>query len=185
MQSRSYGALYVGGSYPLFAAKDHCHFRAGLQEEAGAAAPRQQPGWQHLTRRAATGTPLKVIADTGKNAYGLPVRNARAAVRPPSPACTLALHRVPVTWTVSRASAGKGRGNGERRKKRAVAGSGRDVGSRLEPFADQALIDTLDNTLHEYHEPVAAGTAISFDSPWDGRFSSDVTVINDSGTFRM
>ena len=59
------------------------------------------------------------------------------------------------------------------------------IGSRLELFVDRFLIEKMDGTRLQLHEPVPAGTAIPFDRPWEGSFSAFVTVLKDGGTYRM
>jgi hypothetical protein len=61
----------------------------------------------------------------------------------------------------------------------------RDIGTRLEPFADDFLIGELKGTTHRLHEPVPAGIALAFDKPWEGAFAGYVTVFHDGEKFRM
>jgi hypothetical protein len=60
-----------------------------------------------------------------------------------------------------------------------------DIGSRLELFVDRFLIEKMDGTRLQLHEPVPAGIAVTFDRPWEGSFSAYVTVLKDGGTYRM
>ena len=59
------------------------------------------------------------------------------------------------------------------------------LGTRLELFVDDFLIERLDGTNLKLHEPTLAGVALRFDQPWEGAFSGYVTVIKDGNTFRM
>lgn len=61
----------------------------------------------------------------------------------------------------------------------------RDIGTRLEPFADDFLIGELRGATHRLREPVPFGTALVFDRPWEGAFAGYVTVFRDGGRFRM
>jgi hypothetical protein len=60
-----------------------------------------------------------------------------------------------------------------------------DIGSQRELFVDHYLIDKLEGTRLELQRPTPAGTAITYDQPWEGRFSFYTTVIKDGGTYRM
>jgi hypothetical protein len=59
------------------------------------------------------------------------------------------------------------------------------IGSRLELFVDDYLIDKLDGCALKLHEPVLAGTALTLDAPWEGSFSGYITVLKDGDTYRM
>jgi hypothetical protein len=59
------------------------------------------------------------------------------------------------------------------------------LGSRLELFVDDFLIERLDGTTLKLHEPMCAGVALRFDRPWEGAFSGYVTVLKDGDRFRM
>lgn len=60
-----------------------------------------------------------------------------------------------------------------------------DVGDRLELFVDHHVIDRLEGTALKLHAPLPAGEAVRFDNPWEGPFSTYVTVVADGGTYRM
>jgi hypothetical protein len=60
-----------------------------------------------------------------------------------------------------------------------------DIGSRLELFVDGYLIDAMRGLSLKLHSPQPAGTAISFDKPWEGNVSAYVTVIKDADRYRM
>lgn len=58
------------------------------------------------------------------------------------------------------------------------------LGHRKEPFVDTYLIDTFSNTRLQLQTPVPAGTALTFDAPWEGAFSGYVTIIQEAGRLR-
>lgn len=60
-----------------------------------------------------------------------------------------------------------------------------EVGSRLEWFADGALVERLDRATLQLHTPQPAGVALQFDAPWEGALSGYVTVMQDGDRFRM
>ena len=61
------------------------------------------------------------------------------------------------------------------------------IGSRRELFVDRLLIEKMEGTSLRMHAPQAAGVALKFDQPWEGRFSAYITVIHDEAAkkFRM
>lgn len=59
------------------------------------------------------------------------------------------------------------------------------IGSRLELFVDDFLIERHEGTSLKLHEPVPAGVALRFDSPWEGAFCGYVTVLKDGERYRM
>jgi len=61
----------------------------------------------------------------------------------------------------------------------------RDIGSRLELFVDDFLIERLNGTQLKLHEPHPAGVALRFDQPWEGSFTGYLTVLKDGDRFRM
>jgi len=61
----------------------------------------------------------------------------------------------------------------------------RDIGSRLELFIDDFLIERMEGVSLKLHEPVNAGTAIEFDRPWEGAFCGYVTALSDEGLHRI
>jgi len=61
----------------------------------------------------------------------------------------------------------------------------RDIGSRLELFADDWLIDQLKGAQRKLHPPTPREIALRFDQPWEGHFSGYVTVIKDGDVYRM
>lgn len=60
-----------------------------------------------------------------------------------------------------------------------------DIGSRLEPFVDDYLIDRVDGVELRLNHPTAREFVFRFDAPWEGESSGYVTVFRDSGKFRM
>ena len=60
-----------------------------------------------------------------------------------------------------------------------------DIGSRLELFVDDYLIESMDGVELELHSPLSAGTALTFREPWEGLSSTYVTVLKDDDRFRM
>lgn len=60
-----------------------------------------------------------------------------------------------------------------------------NIGSRLEPFVDRFLIDSLTNTRHQLHYPQPAGAAVCFDTPWEGLLAGIITVLHDGPDFHM
>jgi hypothetical protein len=60
-----------------------------------------------------------------------------------------------------------------------------DLGERRELFADRWLIDQFEGTTLRLHPPLPAGVALRMDQPWEGRYSTYVTVLHDGERFRM
>ena len=60
-----------------------------------------------------------------------------------------------------------------------------DVGSRLELFVDDYLIETMDGVQLKLHEPHSEGTVYKFDQPWEGGTSGYVTMFKDGDRYRM
>ena len=61
----------------------------------------------------------------------------------------------------------------------------RHIGSRLELFVDDWLIDRMDGVRLTLHRPVPRERAIVFDKPWEGPWSAYATVMRDGDRFRM
>lgn len=59
------------------------------------------------------------------------------------------------------------------------------LGSRLELFVDEFLVERFEGATLKLHEPHLAGVALRFDRPWEGAFSGYVTVLKDGDRFRM
>jgi len=60
-----------------------------------------------------------------------------------------------------------------------------DIGSRLELFVDDYLVDSLDGATLRLHTPRPAETAIAFDKPWEGRYCGYVTILKDGDRYRL
>ena len=54
-----------------------------------------------------------------------------------------------------------------------------DIGSRLELFVDDYLVDELVGTRLVLHHPRPAEVVLRFDRPWEGAFCAYVTVLHD------
>jgi hypothetical protein len=78
-------------------------------------------------------------------------------------ACTGAIHGVGATETVAPV----------------------DVGSRLELFVDDYLVDKMEGVSLKLHEPRSEGTVLVFDKPWEGVTSGYVTIIKVGDGYRM
>jgi len=61
----------------------------------------------------------------------------------------------------------------------------RAIGNRLELMVDRYLIDRMDGVDLRLNRPVGKGPVLTFDSPWDGKFSNYVTVLKDGSLYRM
>ena len=61
----------------------------------------------------------------------------------------------------------------------------RNIGSRLELFVDDWLIETMSNTRLKMHTPVKKEVVFIFDAPWEGGLSAYVTIMIDQDHFRM
>ena len=59
------------------------------------------------------------------------------------------------------------------------------IGTRLEPFVDDFLIESMDDATLKLHQPIPRDIAITFDKPWEGNTCCYVTVFEDDGLFRM
>lgn len=89
----------------------------------------------------------------------------------------------------------EGEGSGIRARRFSLTNSGlrreplhpepRAIGSRLELFADDFLIERLEGCSRVLHRPQPDGIALRFDAPWEGAFSGYVTVLSDGGLYRM
>ena len=60
-----------------------------------------------------------------------------------------------------------------------------DIGSRLEPFVDDWLIESMQGVDLKLHPPERCETALAFDAPWEGSSSAYVTVFKDGERYRM
>jgi len=61
-----------------------------------------------------------------------------------------------------------------------------DIGSRLEPLFDQAMIESVEGAMElKLHSPTPREVAITLDKPWEGGASSYPTIIQDGNIYRM
>lgn len=60
-----------------------------------------------------------------------------------------------------------------------------NIGSRLELFVDDWLIDKMDGVSLKLHNPMPREVAITFNDPYDGNTSAYVTVFQDDDLYRM
>ena len=67
----------------------------------------------------------------------------------------------------------------------AQAETPREMGSRLELWVDDYLIQRLEGAYLELHQPRSAGIAIRFDQPWEGEFSGFPTIVKDGDAYHM
>jgi hypothetical protein len=59
------------------------------------------------------------------------------------------------------------------------------IGNQLQLFVDDYLIDSMSGAELTLQAPQPAGVAIRFDKPWEGNTSAYVSVLQDSGKYRM
>ncbi len=60
-----------------------------------------------------------------------------------------------------------------------------DIGSRLEPFVDDYLIDKINGARLTLHKPTPRKVAIAHDKPWEGNVCFYHTVFRDGDHFKM
>ena len=60
-----------------------------------------------------------------------------------------------------------------------------DIGSRLELFVDDFLIEDMSGVELRLHTPQSAGKALGFDKPWEGNTSFYVNILKDDDRYRM
>ena len=60
-----------------------------------------------------------------------------------------------------------------------------NIGSRLEPFFDDWLIDEMSGVTLQLHQPVRQEVVLEFNRPWEGDGSSFVSVFQDGDIYRM
>lgn len=58
-----------------------------------------------------------------------------------------------------------------------------DIGSRLELFADDHLIEEMEGVEIRLHSPWSGGKVMEFDRPWEGNTSWQLTVFKDPTSF--
>ena len=59
------------------------------------------------------------------------------------------------------------------------------IGSRLEPFVDDYLIEKMDGVELQLQHPVRREEVIRFDEPWEGETCAYVTIFKDGPSYRM
>ena len=66
------------------------------------------------------------------------------------------------------------------------AGHTIDIGSRLEMFVDDGLVDRLHGAERRLHHPVPQEVALVFDRPWEGNWTGGMSVLRaDDGLYRL
>jgi hypothetical protein len=60
-----------------------------------------------------------------------------------------------------------------------------EIGSRLEPFVDDYLIENMNGVELRLNKPIPREVSIVFDKPWEGNTSCYFTIFEDDGLFRM
>lgn len=60
-----------------------------------------------------------------------------------------------------------------------------ELGDRREVFADRWFIDEMHGAGLRLHSPRPAGIALRMDRPWEGRYSTYVTVLHDGEKYRL
>ena len=67
----------------------------------------------------------------------------------------------------------------------AVAQEPLALGSRLELFVDDSLVERMDGARLELHNPVDRENVLTFDKPWEGRYCGYGTVLKTDDGFRV
>ena len=60
-----------------------------------------------------------------------------------------------------------------------------EIGSRLELFVDDYLVESMEGVRLKLHEPRSAGRVLTFDKPWEGVTSDYISVFKDDDRYRM
>ena len=61
-----------------------------------------------------------------------------------------------------------------------------DIGSRLEMFVDEFMVDSLTGEAERrLHQPIPRNVVVTFDKPWEGPFCGYVSVVNDGDLVRI
>ena len=60
-----------------------------------------------------------------------------------------------------------------------------DLGTRLELFVDDFLIDRMDGVRLQQQTPRSEGTVLTFDRPWEGNTSGYTSLFKDGDRYRM
>ena len=66
-----------------------------------------------------------------------------------------------------------------------MSNAGIDIGSRLELFVDDHLIERMTGAELRLHRPEPQNVALRFDAPWEGNTCGYVTVLQDGDVYRM
>ena len=66
-----------------------------------------------------------------------------------------------------------------------MAGPRSGIGSRLQLFVDDQVIESMVGLEFRQHEPRSAGPALVFDQPWEGNTSGYATIFRDGNRWRM
>ena len=61
----------------------------------------------------------------------------------------------------------------------------RDIGSRLELFVDDWLIESMDSVSLQMHRPVPQEVTLQLDRPWESSTSALLTTEKDGERYRM
>lgn len=67
----------------------------------------------------------------------------------------------------------------------AVAAPVRSIGSRLELFVDDYLIEKMSNVQLRLQSPKSEGVCLTFDKPWEGVSGAYTTIIKDDNIYRL
>ena len=60
-----------------------------------------------------------------------------------------------------------------------------DIGSRLELFVDDFLIESMNGLELALQQPRPAGKVMTFECPWEGITTSEITIFKDGDRYRM
>ncbi|HRE83229.1 MAG TPA: hypothetical protein PLN52_19450 [Opitutaceae bacterium] len=60
-----------------------------------------------------------------------------------------------------------------------------EIGSRLEPFVDEYLIEQMEGVALQLQTPRSEGTVFKFDRPWEGGTSGYTTIFQDGDRYRL
>ena len=60
-----------------------------------------------------------------------------------------------------------------------------DIGSRLELFVDDWLIDQMDGVRLELKKPIDVGKVMDFNEPWEGSENNYMHIFQDGDKWRM
>ena len=66
-----------------------------------------------------------------------------------------------------------------------TAAETREIGSRLELFTDDWLIEQMSGVSLKMHAPIPREIALELDRPWEGPYSYDPVIIREDGRYRL